>query len=81
MKQEMKQEYQKILISCFTSCFKIGLASHLLHNFCNVNAWSNVRKVVFHEPREKHAKKENQNGSTARGTTFWGSEKIPSFMQ
>ena len=69
MKQAMKQEYQKVLISCFISCFKVGLASHLRHDFYNVTARSNVRKVVFHETRGKYAKK-NQNGRAARRTTF-----------
>ena len=70
MTQAMKQEYQKILISCFTSCFKISLASHLLHDFCNVNMCNNVRKVVFHEARRKH-------GSTVRKTISKALRKYP----
>ena len=56
------------------SCLKIDLTSHLLHDVCNVNASSYVRKVVSHEACQK-----NQNGITAKRTTFWGCA-IPSFI-
>ena len=55
-----EKRISNILISCFTSCFKIGLASHLLHDFCNVSSWSNVHKVAFHEARGKNAKKKKK---------------------
>ena len=57
MKQAMKQEHQNkfdILLHFMLQnwpCFTIASW------FCNVNAWSNARKVVFHKARGKHAKK------------------------
>ena len=62
------------MVSYFTSCLKIDLTSHLLHDVCNVNASSYVRKVVSHEACQK-----DQNGITAKRTTFWGSA-IHSFI-
>ena len=47
LKHALTQEYQNFLISCFILCVKIGFASHLLHDFCNVNMCCATRKIIF----------------------------------
>ena len=61
VKYALTQEYQNFFISCFTLRVKIGFASHLLHDFCNVNMCCATRKIIFMKQEEKE-KSEVQNG-------------------
>ena len=61
VKRALTQEHQNFLISCFTLCVKIDFASHLLHNFCNVNMCCATGKIIFMKQEEKE-KSEVQNG-------------------
>ena len=57
VKHALTQEYQNFLISCFTLCVKIGFASHLLHDFCNVKCVAlHARSFLWSKRRRRKVK-------------------------